>query len=291
MDRRPSVGDGLPSFYLSSAHPGHAPSDDRGLRDRARHRGVHAHPLVHAQSSAVRLGPGNARLLAALFSLGFDLALAIFPAGARASTWQPSPGHTQLPIWPSTVSAGRPAAPAETSGVVQKLVAGRPWVYIGNVSVPTMTVYSPKGKNTGTAVIVFPGGGYQVLAIDLEGTEICDWLTSKGITAVLLKYRVPNSGANWDQPCGCDRDTRSSKALEDAQRTISLVRSQAAKWHIDPRKIGVIGFSAGGHMVASVSTRFSHRVYRPVDTADSASCRPDFAMALYPGHLFDRETS
>jgi acetyl esterase/lipase len=148
-----------------------------------------------------------------------------------------------------------------------------------------MTVYSPKGANTGAAVIVFPGGGYQILAIDLEGTEICDWLTSRGITAVLLKYRVPNHGPSWDQESGYDRDTRSSMALEDAQRAISLVRHHAAKWHLDPRKIGVIGFSAGGHLVAAVSTRFGHRVYPPVDEADRESCRPDFALALYPGHM------
>ena len=167
------------------------------------------------------------------------------------------------------------------------LVAGRPWTYISNVSRPTLTVYSPTGKNTGAAVIVFPGGGYQILAIDLEGTEVCDWLTSQGITCVLLKYRVPNAGPSWDQQCGCDRNTRSSMALEDAQRTISLVRFHAAEWHIDPHKIGVLGFSAGGHLVAMVSTHFEARVYAAVDSADKESSRPDFAVALYPGHLFD----
>jgi len=171
------------------------------------------------------------------------------------------------------------------------LVAGKPWTYIRNVSRPTITVYSPKGKNTGAAVIVFPGGGYQILAIDLEGTEACDWLTSKGITCVLLKYRVPNSGPSWNQFCGCDVTTRSSMPLEDAQRTIGLVRFHAAEWHIDPHKIGVLGFSAGGHLVAAVSTRFDRRVYPAVDAADQQSCRPDFAVALYPGHLFDYEKS
>ena len=156
-----------------------------------------------------------------------------------------------------------------------------------NVLRPTLTVYSPAGKNTGAAVIVFPGGGYQILAIDLEGTEVCDWLNSKGIAGVLLKYRVPNAGPTWNQACGCDLKTRSSMALEDAQRAIGLVRAHAAEWHIDPHKIGVLGFSAGGHLVASVSTRFERRVYAPVDAADRESCRPDFAVALYPGHLFD----
>jgi acetyl esterase/lipase len=140
-------------------------------------------------------------------------------------------------------------------------------------------------------VIVFPGGGYQILAIDLEGTEICDWLTSRGITCVLLKYRVPNSGPSWDQQCGCDRRTRSSMPLEDAQRTIGLVRFHAAEWHIDPHKIGVLGFSAGGHLAAAVSTHFDRRVYKAVDAADRVSCRPDFAVVLYPGHLFDDRTS
>jgi len=144
-----------------------------------------------------------------------------------------------------------------------------------------MTVYSPTGKNTGAAVVVFPGGGYQILAIDLEGTEVCDWLTAKGITCVLLKYRVtyvgpyPKSGPYPESPM----------ALEDAQRTVGLVRFYAAVWHIDPHKIGVLGFSAGGHLVAAISTHFEKRLYATVDAADKESCRPDFAVALYPGHL------
>jgi len=192
-----------------------------------------------------------------------------------------------MTIWPSTVPRGRPGPEVETTAAGGSLVAGRPWLQVRNVSRPTLTVYSPKGKNTGAAVVVFPGGGYQILAIDLEGTEVCDWLTSKGITCVLLKYRVPNSGPSWDQGCGCDRNTRSSMPLEDAQRTVGLVRSHAAEWHIDPHKIGVLGFSAGGHLAAAVSTHFDRRVYTAVDAADQESCRPDFAVALYPGHLFD----
>jgi acetyl esterase/lipase len=144
-----------------------------------------------------------------------------------------------------------------------------------------MTVYSPKGKNTGAAVVVFPGGGYQILAIDLEGTEVCDWLTSKGITCVLLKYRVPGDGLypkSGPYP-------ESPMALEDAQRTVGLVRFHAAEWHIDPHKIGVLGFSAGGHLTAAMSTHFKQRLYPAVDAADNESGRPDFAVALYPGHL------
>ena len=164
-------------------------------------------------------------------------------------------------------------------------VAGRPWIYVERVSQPTMTVYSPEGTNTGVAVVVFPGGGYKGLAIDLEGTEVCDWLTSKGITCVLLKYRVPFSGPYWDDTCKCHIQPKAPMALEDAQRTVGLVRFHATEWHIDPHKIGVLGFSAGGHMAAAMSTHFGKRLYPPVDAADRASCRPDFAVALYPGHL------
>src|SRR5205823_10667397 len=103
---------------------------------------------------------------------------------------------------------------------------------------------------SGAAMVVFPGGGYQDLAIDLEGTEVCDWLATKGITCVLLKYRVPNSGPHWDERCQCERKPKAPTALEDAQRTLGLVRFHAAEWHIDPHKIGVLGFSAGGHLVA-----------------------------------------
>ncbi len=160
-------------------------------------------------------------------------------------------------------------------------MAGKPWTYIGYVSRPTMTLYAPTTKNTGAAVVVFPGGGYQILAIDLEGTEVCDWLTSKGITCVLLKYRVPGEG----QYPKSGPYPKSAAALQDAQRTVGLVRFHAAEWHIDPHKIGVLGFSAGGHIAAAISTHFEHRLYAPVDAADQESCRPDFAVALYPGHL------
>jgi acetyl esterase/lipase len=220
------------------------------------------------------------------------LVLAALAAGApeRAAAqtpWQPSPGHTQLPIWPGAAPDAKAVAGREVSGTVvdstgrPKLVGGKPWVYVDSVSHPTMTVYSPGGRNTGAAVVVFPGGGYNVLAIDLEGTEACDWLTSRGITCVLLKYRVPCVKT------GPYRDCRT--ALQDAQRTVGLVRSRAAQWRIDPHKIGVLGFSAGGHMVAAMSTHFDMRLYRPVDAADTTSCRPDFAIALYPGHLAVRE--
>jgi acetyl esterase/lipase len=165
-------------------------------------------------------------------------------------------------------------------------VAGKPWIYVRNVSRPTLTVYSPTGKNTGAAIVVFPGGGYQILALDLEGTEVCDWLTSQGITCVLLKYRVPRSGPSWDPACKCRINPKPQPALEDAQRAVGLVRLHAADWHVDPHKIGVLGFSAGGHLVAAISNHFQPRLYAAVDAADKESCRPDFAVALYPGHLW-----
>lgn len=205
-------------------------------------------------------------------------------SGSRAQTpvWQPSTGHTQVSIWPGAAPDAQPATgPEDVVTDNKELVAGRPWLVVENVSHPTMTVFSPKGKNTGAAMVVFPGGGYQILAIDLEGTEVCDWLTSRGITCVLLKYRVPapRSAPNWGAY------PQSPMALEDAQRTVGLVRFHAAEWHIDPQKIGVLGFSAGGHLVAAISVHFEQRLYSPVDAADRVSCRPDFAVAIYPGHL------
>ena len=207
---------------------------------------------------------------------------------AQTARWQPSAGQTQIPIWPDAIPGTQIIKEPEVSGTVvdsagkPRLVGGRPWVYVNQVSRPTMTVYSPAGRNTGAAVVVFPGGGYNVLAIDLEGTEACDWLTSIGITCVLLKDRVPC------MKTGVYRDCR--MALIDAQRTVGLLRSKAAQWHIDPHRIGVLGFSAGGHMVAALSTHFDKRLYTSVDAADKESCRPDFAIALYPGHLAVPET-
>jgi acetyl esterase/lipase len=231
-----------------------------------------------------------------MHSKGFFLVMKSFPFAAclilaatslfaQAAVWQPSAGHTQIPIWPGKVPDAQPVPGTESIDVSKHLVAGKSYLYISNVSQPTMTVYPPKGKNTGAAVLVFPGGGFQVLAIDLEGTEVCDWLTSNGITCVLLKYRVPSLPYDWHCDCRTDDHVLPTQALEDAQRTLGLVRLHAKAWHIDPHRIGVIGFSAGGYLVAEISTQFQHRLYKPVDAADKVSCRPDFAMAIYPGHL------
>ncbi len=194
---------------------------------------------------------------------------------AEPTAWQPSPGHTQRPIWPAA-APDAPSVPAP-----ETLTGGA----VTNVTRPTMTVYAPKGKNTGAAVVVIPGGGFQLLAIDLEGTEVCDWLTSRGITCVLLKYRVPSVPYVWRCDCRPDNLAISAPSLEDAQRTLRLVRLHAAEWRIDPHKIGVLGFSAGGYLVAQVSTSFKDRLYAPQDAADQLSSRPDFAIAIYPGHL------
>src|SRR6266849_8286285 len=218
----------------------------------------------------------------------FALFVVFAPGGLSAQTpvWQPSPGHTQVPIWPGAMPDQQPVAGPEESHWWPTGPGGPGGFTVYHVSRPTMTVYSPEGKNTGAAVVVFPGGGYEDLAIDLEGTEVCDWLTSRGITCVLLKYRVPDSGPAWHDECKCYIHPKAPMALQDAQRTVGLVRFHAAEWHIDPHEIGVLGFSAGGHMVAAMSTHFKQRVYPAVDAADKESCRPDFAVAVYPGHLW-----
>src|SRR5215472_6436240 len=229
------------------------------------------------------------------FALCVMLASVVGGLSAQTTGWQPSPGHMQILIWPGAVPDARAEPSAgpetvETSSGKDGLIAGRPVVGVSNVSRPTMTVYSSVGKNAGAAVVVFPGGGYQALAIDFEGTEVCDWLTTKGITCVVLKYRVPNSGMHGDDQCHCQVKPKAPTALEDAQRTLGLLRLHAAEWHIDPHKIGVLGFSAGGHLAADISTHFDRRLYPAVDAADKESCRPDFAVALYPGHLWiDKE--
>lgn len=213
--------------------------------------------------------------------LALNVSLVFGTATAQTPAWQPSPGHTQVEIWPGKVPDAVLLAGPEYTQTVSEPSPGA--VVVGKVFRPTMTVYSPKEKNTGAAVVVFPGGGYWVLYMDLEGTEVCDWLTSRGITCVLLKYRVP--GEHLSPRSGAY--PKSPMALQDAQRTVGLVRFHAAEWHIDPHKIGVLGFSAGGHLVAAISTHFRRRLYPAVDEADKQSCRPDFGVALYPGHMLE----
>ncbi len=220
--------------------------------------------------------------LSAVIALGCEHAL--------AGTWQPSPGHTQVPIWPGAAPDGKPVPGQETEGQTKNLVAGKPWTWVANVTQPTMTIYYSNGKSTGAAVVVLPGGGFEVLAIDLEGTEACDWLTSRGIICVLLKYRVPSEPYDWHCDCRTDGLVTSTRSLEDLQRTIGLVRLHAREWHIDPHKIGVLGFSAGGYLAAEISTKYRQRLYAPLDDADKESARPDFAVLVYPGHLAPGKT-
>lgn len=198
---------------------------------------------------------------------------------AQQPAWQPAPGHLTLPLWPKGVPGGAASLPpeADTTTVKDPLIAGRPIVRLGNVADPTLMLYKAPAAQYGArpAVVVFPGGGYKILAIDLEGTEVCDWLNSIGVTCVLVKYRVPDSGPY----------PKSSAALQDAQRAVGMVREHAAEWGIDPKRVGVLGFSAGAHLSAALSTHFGKRIYDTADAADQLSCRPDFALIIYPGYL------
>lgn len=204
--------------------------------------------------------------------------IAAIPLGllAQGTAWQPGAGHTQVKIWPNGAPGG-PASSAPEMDMTKpadNLIAGKPLIRLGNVSVPTITVYSPSRGNTGAAVVVFPGGAYRIVAIDLEGTEVCGWLNSAVITCVLLKYRVPDSGPY-----------PKAAALQDAQRAMGIVRAHAAEWKIDPKRVGVLGFSAGAHLAAALSTHFEQRIYDAVDDSDKQTCRPDFAVLVYPGYL------
>lgn len=221
------------------------------------------------------------------------LSAACQTGGGHRRAWEPSPGHAQMAIWPRGAPDLLPTKIPEFAEIVsdpKEFVAGKPWLSVEQVSRPTMTVYSPHGQNTGAAIVVYPGGGYSVLAMDLEGTEVCDWVVSRGMTCILLKYRVPDSGPAYHNDCQCNIRPKAPAALEDAQRTMGVVRLHAAEWGIDPHEIGVLGFSAGGHLVANLSTHFEHRAYQRVDDADDLSCRPDFAIAIYPGHLRENTT-
>ena len=188
-------------------------------------------------------------------------------------------------LWPGAAPGNVAIAGTEhdTTTAKDNLVAGLPVIRTGNVSEPTIAVYRPAPeKNTGAAVVVCPGGGYYILAMDLEGTEVCAWLNSIGVTGVLLKYRVP-------MPKG--PQTEAFPPLQDAQRAVGLVRSHAKEWGIDPARVGVLGFSAGGNLAALLSAHSSSRGYPRVDAADDLSCRPDFQILVYPGGLVDKGRS
>jgi acetyl esterase/lipase len=205
------------------------------------------------------------------------LGLPVLAGNAYADAFRPAVGLTQSPLWPEQMDIERP----NVTGPENVRSGGG----VENVTRPTMTIYAPQRAKTGAAVMVYPGGGYNVVVIGFEGTEICDWLTTRGITCVLLKYRVPGSGPYWNKQCNCRRIPSVPMALQDAQRAIGLLRQRAGSLGVDPHKIGVIGFSAGGHLVAATSNA-AERAHARVDPADDLSPRPDFAMALYPGHLW-----
>ncbi len=207
---------------------------------------------------------------------------------SRPMVWEPGPEGNQVPLWPAGLAIQRPESDKpEEVGNGSRLVAGRPWHWATYVSRPTMTIYQPKGQSTGAAMLVLPGGGYVAVAMDLEGTEICDWITQQGMTCILLKYRVPQAWRHGEERT--EQAPRVQLPLQDAQRAMSLLRHRASSYGIDPHKIGVIGFSAGGHLAAAVSNA-EKRTYGPVDAADRESSRPDFAILLYPGHLWEESS-
>ncbi len=179
-----------------------------------------------------------------------------------------------LDVWPGAV-------PGEQGDIgAEKLQPPngekKPIQRLANVTQPTISVYRPDpAKDTGAAVLICPGGGYNILAWDLEGTEVADWLNSLGVTGIVLKYRVPRRK---------DREKHDAP-LQDAQRAMSLVRKHADAWGIDTKRLGILGFSAGGHLSAATATNFDKRHYAAIDDVDKFSCRPDFAVLVYPAYL------
>lgn len=155
-------------------------------------------------------------------------------------------------------------------------VAGCPVLRISNVSEPTLTFFpAPANNNSGVTIVVNPGGGYNILAYNLEGTEICKRFNSYGINCVLVKYRVPRRE-------GLEKH---EAPLQDVQRAIAYTRSHAEEWGINPDKIGVLGFSAGAHLSAVASTNYDNRTYQKIDSHDDVSLRPDFTALIYPAYL------
>lgn len=185
-------------------------------------------------------------------------------------------------VWPGKPPGETKELPPESDQTKpeDKLIAGRRIIKLGNVSTPQLAIYRPaKDKDTGAAVVVCPGGGHYILAYDLEGTEVAEWLNEIGVTGIVLKYRVPFR----------DPNNRSLAAVQDGQRAMSLVRNHAGEWGLDPKRIGILGFSAGGQLAAMVSVLDEQRQYEAVDDVDKVSCRPDFAVLVYPGGLTDRD--
>lgn len=186
-----------------------------------------------------------------------------------------------IELWPSVVPGekGDIGKEGDTTKPTDGLVAGKRVIRLGNVSKPTLSIFpAPRGKDTGTTVLVVPGGGYHILALDLEGTEVCEWLNSVGVTAALLKYRVPVRAGL----------ARHEAPLQDAQRALGILRSRSKELGLNPQRMGAIGFSAGGHLVAALSSA-SKRTYPEQDSADSLRSRPDFNILIHPGYLVAKE--
>lgn len=184
-----------------------------------------------------------------------------------------------LDVWPGRTPGDVGIEGEEKSLAYDSKILGGPTRLVTNVTKPTLTISSPpREKNTGTAMIICPGGGYHNLFWELEGEEVADWLTSNGMTGIILKYRCPRrpGDVKGEPPLG---------PLLDAQRAVSLVRSRAKEWGIDPGRIGMVGFSAGGHLAVATATNFDQRKYEKIDAIDEVSCRPDFAVACYSGYL------
>jgi acetyl esterase/lipase len=193
-----------------------------------------------------------------------------------------SPARAEKPqlvdLWPGKVPGDVGINGKETSRIHQSPLVG-PTKLITNVTKPTLTVFQPaRDKNTGTAMLICPGGGYWDLYWELEGEEVAAWLNSLGMTGIILKYRCPRRPGDirGEPPLGPQLD---------AQRAVSLVRSRAAEWGIDPKRIGIVGFSAGGHLALATATGFAKRTYEPIDAIYEVTCRPDFAVLCYSGYL------
>jgi acetyl esterase/lipase len=206
----------------------------------------------------------------------FVLAAFFFTAGLSfASAADP----VVVNLWPGKAPGELKELPPEQNIFKEgdKLIGGRPIIKLANVSTPTLTIFKPEKPN-GCAVIVCPGGGHSILAFDHEGTETAEWLQTLGVTAFVLKYRVParNPDKRWEA------------AVQDAQRAVSLIRSQVSDWKLDPQRIGILGFSAGGETAGRTALLHAQRQYPAVDAVDEISCRPDFAALIYPGGLVER---
>jgi acetyl esterase/lipase len=209
--------------------------------------------------------------------------LALLLASLLVSTSLLAAEPVIVPLWPGRAPGDVGIAGQESSRIYQSPILKGPTKLITNVSKPTVTIYSPPpDRNSGTAMLICPGGGYHDLFWELEGEEVAAWLNAHGITGIILKYRCPRrpGDAKRAPPLG---------PLLDAQRAVSLVRSRAAEWGLDPHRIGIVGFSAGGHLAFATATSFEHRLYEPLDAIDTTSCRPDFAVCCYSGYLMNTE--